>query len=441
MHSRKAPALAAALAALLAGACGQETPPTRVVLITLDTLRLDALAGSGHMPETESLAARGVTFERFFATTSTTQPTHASLFTGLHPWGHGVSRNGVVLAEEHLTLAEHLRGAGFATHAVVASFPLHEMFGFAQGFDTYEDDFDQPYVQVWEGRETEGGAFFSLAESVTDRAIDVLDGAVGERQFFWFHYFDPHDPYGDTAAASRGDVVPIQLLLRLASQGDPGIAGELERARSAYARDLAAMDRALGRLYERLRADEGRFETHVILTSDHGESFGERGALGHGKRVTREQVQVPLVLVSPRLQAGVTRDDLASSVDLPRTVLALVGLDPTVFGGRSLDTAGEGGVLGMRRRFAEPKPELLTDGRQRALPLDWFFTVRDGVLWSGNATTVRAEDAVEAGEESAEPELREVFAALSQLLDAGPTAEELLDPEVQERLRKLGYTR
>ena len=453
----RSPALAMLVAMIVSGslvACGAEEParPTRVVFITIDTLRYDAFDDE-RMPATSALAERGQRFENFFATTSTTQPTHASLFTGLHPWAHGVTRNGAVLDESMLTVAEHLRAAGFETHAVVGSFPLHEMFGFAQGFDTYDDEFDEPYLTQWEGRETEAGMFFSLADSLTDRGLARIDASGGDRQFFWFHYFDCHDPYGDGGGDSGDNAsdnggesskeLRIHRLLTLSEEKSPKLARTLERARRLYDRDVGDVDRALSRLFRKLREDEARFDTHIVLTADHGESFGEKGCLGHGNRVTREQIQVPLVLVSPRLEPGV-RQDLASSIDVARTLLALAGVSVSGFGGRdlTLGPARGGEVLGMRREFAGVRIEQLTDGTRHRVRDTCFFTVRDGVILSGDGEMVFEEDdlaRVITGDQA--DELRASFGALAVRLESGADAEELLDPEVQESLRKLGYVR
>jgi arylsulfatase A-like enzyme len=73
---------------LMLGACAQDQRPQRLVLLTLDTLRVDRLT-QGHMPVLSDLAKRGLVFERAYAASNATQPTHASLFTSLHPWEHG----------------------------------------------------------------------------------------------------------------------------------------------------------------------------------------------------------------------------------------------------------------------------------------------------------------------------------------------------------------
>ena len=204
-----------ALALVIGIGCGRESQTVlRVVLISLDTLRLDAFTGAegvpSAMPRLRARAERGARLSRFYAATSITQPTHATMFTALHPWEHGVTSNGEILDAELVTVAEAMREAGFETGAVVAAFPLAARFGFAQGFDEYREVFTTSFLGMrrWEGREVPDRAFFGVAESVTDHALELLDGARAAKQFFWFHYFDPHAPYGSSSGgtATRWDV-------------------------------------------------------------------------------------------------------------------------------------------------------------------------------------------------------------------------------------------
>ncbi len=430
-----------ALAALLLASCGGGERGERIVLVTVDTWRADALA---QMPATAAFAARGAVFDRAYAATSTTQPTHASLLTGLHPWQHGVTRNGDVLADGRTTLAERLRERGFATAAVVASFPLGRRFGFAQGFDHFQDELFTPYAQVWEGQVIEGGRFYTLGETITDEALSLLSQLEGERQFLWVHYFDPHDPYGDAAASGGGsgqDVLPIAGLLQAAAGGERERGQALvERALSLYRCDLAALDRALARLLARLERDGQRFETHVILTADHGESFGEQGCLGHGKRLVPEQVRVPLAIVSPFVPPG-SRADVAGSIDVAATLLRLAGADAGDLGGRDLRAppSGPTGAFGMRRDFEHAKPEQLLDGRR--LPVEGlrFFAVHDARLFSGDRERVlEDDDPLRPLDGPLAAELRAAFAGFASILEGTPV-ESLADEEVRHALEALGY--
>lgn len=426
----------------LAAACGNASPtlsPTRIVLITIDTLRADALV---QMPETLAFAERGVRFEEAFAATATTQPTHASLFTGRHPWQHGVTRNGQVLEESLPTVAERLRERGFETVGIAASFPMERRFGFARGFDRYHDTFRERYVREWEGETLEEGGFYSLADEITARALDELKRAEGDLQFFWFHFFDPHDPYGDRSE-ERSARIGIGELLAAAAGKDPRASDLVARAKGLYERDVQALDRSLAPLFAALEQDAERMPTHVFFTADHGESFGEMGCLGHGKRLVREQIEVPLFYVGPASPGGGggTRNDSCGSVDVAATLLAIAG-NPGATSGRDLFASSDKPpvAFGMRRTFVGNKFELMLDGRRMAIEGERFFFAGDGRLLSGNADHLFLEDdptrVVSGGTNL---EIRELFRTFQTCLE-GVETEELTGDEVREALRALGYT-
>jgi arylsulfatase len=425
-------------------ACADRDKPTRVVLITLDTLRADRFA-EATMPLLWARAKNGVVFEQFYSSTSSTQPTHATIFTGLEPWQHGVTLNGAVLDDARETLAERLKAEGFSTDAVVASFPLERRFGFAQGFDRYSDTFEHQQGTAkanahWAGVEVEED-FYSLADSVTTRAIGALDAARASRQFYWFHYFDPHAPYGDAGGDAAGDAIKLEDLTAKARERAPDFDDLLARARSAYDDDARHLDRSLERLFARLDADRDRFETHVFVTADHGESFGEDGALGHGKRVIRSQVHVPGVLWSPRVAPAV-RSDAAGSIDVMPTLLALAGSSGSEsWVGRNLLDARASDpkpTLGMRRTFPKPFKDVHTDGTVVTVHGPQFFLVRDGRLYIGDKEHVEGEDPAPSAELM--ERVRAIFGACEVELAASAGREDLR-PETQRALEALGYTR
>jgi arylsulfatase A-like enzyme len=437
------------LAVLALLSCGRERP-VRVVLVTLDTLRYDALvgrAGAGSsMPHLLERSRGGALFERFYAATSVTQPSHASMLTALAPWEHGVTSNGQVLPEPVVTVAEVLREAGFATAAAVASFPVAGRFGFAQGFDVFSDDFTEHPVadRRWEGHDVPGDRFYSLADTVTDRALGMLeraDAAPPGDQFFWFHYFDAHDPYGAAGDGPRYSPRRVFHAVERGRNPEP----LLRRFHAAYEEDVRFLDGQLERLLSRLDADADRFETHVVIASDHGESFGEGGAVAHGMRLTEEQIHVPLVILSSRVKPGV-RSDVAGSVDVAATLLSLAGVaspGPPWTGARDLTApaaAGRaaGGAVGMRRTFGRRRMvELRTDGTRHVLPEYLFYAVdAQGGVYRGNRDGLE-ERPPGAGEEDAR-RVVERFAAFADRVARGP-APAPLDPEAERALRALGY--
>jgi len=435
-------ARAVAVCVLALAACAPAPPDQRIVLITFDTLRADGLTPR-RMPHTHALAERGLRFERFYAASSATQPTHATLFTGRHPWQHGVARNGIPLSAEHETVAERFRSVGFQTAAVVASFALDRRFALDQGFEDYDQEFEHRLVRgQWVGADVEGQRFYGLADAVVARALERLDTLGGTRQFLWLHLFDPHEPYGDAAG---GDLAYPAKIRALASAGEL-TGSHLQYARRLYHDDLRALDASLVPLYERLDSDAQTIETHIVLTSDHGESFGEDGSFTHGYRVSPEQVHVPFVVVSPKVSPELRRD-AAGSRDAPRTLLALAGLDANGFPGRNLLEPPAGSGLdsdtnaeahGMTGQFGTT-PEMRTDGREIEASAPRFFSIVNGTLLTGDARHVCEDDREErlVVDERAEP-LRARFAEFDR--ERRSQAATLLDDSATEdAMKALGY--
>lgn len=451
----------------LGGACRAEDsgPPVRIVLITVDTLRKDAWEADakGRVPMQRTLdrALEGLVFEHAYAASSSTQPTHVSLFTGLHPWEHGISRNGLRIGSRTELLAERLTRAGFECHAVVSSFPVSGVYGFARGFASFDDEFDRALVDSAAWNETAVGedGFYTLGDEVTRRALAVLDAAGGRRQFLWVHYFDPHDPYGDsfrvpveeeeddTGAPRAQSVkeVDVATLRQAARARDTRLAPALVKARSLYRADVERLDVWMDTLLARLEADADEFATHVVITSDHGESFGEDGSIGHGHRVTPVQVHVPLAVISPRVERPAALGVPAGSVDVHATLLDLAGLPAAAGSGISLleTPAGlalresSGFVYGMRRTFAEPRLDSRTDGSTPAMDEPQFFGASAEGFFMGNGSGIVRYP----GEAPSEflPVLDRFTVFEAEL--AGQEADEVTDEASLEALRKLGYAR
>ena len=427
------------VAALVAG-CGPERG-VRVVLITFDTLRYDAFAAAGSMPRTRERLVEGLEFERSYAATSTTQPTHATLLTGLHPWVHGVVRNGKVLDHGLVTVPEILRREGFETAAAVASFPVAGRFGFAQGFDRYDDEFDEiMFRRGWAGYEVPAGQFYSLADHVVARAGALLDvanagSAAGRKQFFWFHFFDPHGPYGD---CGEGEQTGPGAVLSALDEGPESAEREFWKARRLYYEDVASMDRAVERLLRRLEEDRARYVTHVVVTADHGEALGEGGSMGHGKRLLPSQIHVPLAILSPAVEAG-SRDTVVGSIDVAPTLLALAGVDPKVLeagGGRDLTRPRVASrAAGMRRVYPEHAMEVRLDGSRHPLGEPMFYAVSDdGRIVRGSGDGLITEP----GGDRPSARWAGLFAGFEKRLQATSTGA-AVEPEVMEGLRALGY--
>ena len=436
-------ALAVFLAVVAIGCHPGKPDRIRIVVFTLDTLRLDAVFPSqedqtSSMPRLAMWAEYATIFDNFYSSTSTTQPTHASMFTGLHPWQHGVTRNGLRLSGSFGTISEELQEMGYSTAAVVASFPVSRSFGFNQGFDIFQDDFHFGKVNSewrdYAGREEEGlqESFYSIANQVADEAIQLLESTQGDLQFFWFHFFDPHDPYGDTTTEH---VIGPMNLLQMAEKGED-TALALQEARRLYSRDVQFLDEHLYRVLAAIDEASEEFETHIILVSDHGESLGEFGSMGHGSRLTPPEIHVPCVVRSPLLAPG-RRNDTAGSIDIAATVLAFARVDQWLGGGRDLAFGKVDSVVyGMLRTYDEWQTRARLDGKKYSVGQLLFYAVRDDHrIVKGNSRDVWSEHGVDR---ATSDRLRTVFLGFERELRENSFNDDLEAKEL-EALRALGY--
>jgi arylsulfatase A-like enzyme len=252
------------------------------------------------------------------------------------------------------------------------------------------------------------------------------------------HYFDPHAPYGDTDP--DGLVRGLgELQKAVFNSTDIKIArARIVQARRLYEKDVRALDVQLARLFERLRADEDEYETHVVLVADHGESFGEDDSLGHGRRLTEAQLRVPLVVHSPRVEPG-RRDVPVSSVDVAATLVSLAGANVRMPHGRDLtsESLGRELVAGMRTTFRGVERDGRVTGGHQTLRGERWFLYEPWGLVSGDSDSAYLDD------DEARPAPEDVARRSTQLFaifaDELVGAVEIDDEETRSALEALGY--
>ena len=321
---------------------GRAGERANVVLITIDAMRADRLSASGYhrntTPFIDSVAREGVRFTRAYSVSSWTAPSLASLMTGVLPTVHGVLhgsfRVGAVRGQEVIPDAlvrwpEMMRGAGYSTYGITANGHLHSRFGFARGFDRYR----------------------CLGFSSARRVCKVLgewrdEIRRSEPYFLWVHLLDPHGPYRANEPwfseyrAGRGhrpeleQVSPVRNYLHklgLASREDE----RLEYVVALYDSEVAYSDSVVRELVAELGLDG---DDLLLISADHGEEFLDHEGFGHGRTLYEESIRVPLVVRLPhRRLAGTVVDAPVSLLDLPPTVLELIGAEtPARWDGRSL---------------------------------------------------------------------------------------------------------
>ncbi|HSP07940.1 MAG TPA: sulfatase, partial [Acidobacteriota bacterium] len=281
-----------------------------------DALRADHLGAYGYPLDQKNLstfAKDSLVYENAFTTLPTTQPAISSIFTSMYPRAHTVRKNGLVLPDEALTLAEILKKNGWKTAAFVSAFPLDRRFKLDQGFDDYKDSIGQNGPQ-------KGFKFEVPGDRMTNAVLRYLKKhPVSEKQFLWIHYFDPHAPY---KPPKRFNSVKSPL---------PNASAAL----SAYDGEIQFLDEQVGILIDQLKKRGIWKNTLVILVSDHGEGFGEHGYTGHGWFLYDEVIRVALMMHGPGIKPG-RSSFLIQHVDLAPGILDYFGIPvPGTFEGKS----------------------------------------------------------------------------------------------------------
>jgi choline-sulfatase len=399
--------------------------PPNVLLVTIDTLRWDRLGAYGardaSTPVLDGMAARGVRFETAIAQAPLTAPSHASILTGTIPPRHGVRDNGGFVLPDHLpTLAGTFQHARYRTAAFISGFPLDRRFGFARGFDHYDD-------RLPRGDHRRRAEYVERrADETTDRALKWLDGATAGTAaspaearpwFLWVHYFDPHTPY------------------------EPPPDGSGRFRDRPYDGEIAFVDQQLGRLLGALGQARTRDRTLVLVTADHGEALGEHGEDTHGVFLYDSTLRVPWVMEGPGLATAAVPNVLARGVDVMPTLLELAGMPvPDGLDGRSLAPAALGRTLSDEPAYAESLFARIHFGWA---PLYAWRTARWKVidaprpeLYAIDADRDEKTDRAEAERDVADQLLRQVRAARQV---ATPQAAVEPDRVSAERLRALGY--
>lgn len=328
-------------------------PPTgpNVLLIVLDTVRASSMGLYGYdrptTPRLEQVARESTVFDRAMVTAPWTLPSHASMFTGLDAEATGVGWD-TPLPQSRRTLAEVLRDRGYLTGGFVANFwyTSHES-GFPRGFARYSSyetsletllshssllrvdivsklpearSFKTAWTELLSSHVTAKwnvpATVFKSSGAVVDGFLDWQAGA-GERPFFAFlNLFDAHGPYR----------APEAQLRQFATGGR-------ERQVDRYDASIAWLDQVVADLLATLKSRGVLDNTIVVITSDHGEQFGEHGISGHANSLYLDLLHVPLIIrYPPAVPASRRVGTLVSLRDLPATILDLAGLSGSLPG-------------------------------------------------------------------------------------------------------------
>jgi arylsulfatase A-like enzyme len=394
-----------------------------VVLITVDCLRADKM-GQGITPFLDELIETGVFFSQVVTAADTTASSHASLFTSVYPPGHGVSRLARRFRVMQPTLAEVMQRHGYRTVAAISVEYLGSFFGLSKGFDSYFDTsgFDILFHQATRWNLTSRIAFslrrrlFSMehywrtGDKTNQKLLHWLEKNHQLPFMAWIHYFDAHE---------------------YESQAD-------------HERQLGFVDSQIRELFSFLQQRNVADNTVFVITSDHGEAFGEHSSTGHkASGLYDEVILVPMIICLPAELPSKTVDYQVRTIDIAPTILQLCNLEiPSEWSGASLLSLVAGQTAGHRDAMCYSYP---TSGGTRCIRTgSWkyiHYEDRDDALFSLEDDPDERWNLIADNE--AQAILNELKAKIFDIENGITRADEQLPEQdremVLDMLRSLGY--
>ncbi|WP_049894151.1 sulfatase [Salinarchaeum sp. Harcht-Bsk1] len=476
-----------------------DTPPvSNVLLVTVDSLRADALGAydpDRRTPIMDELAADGTLFEHAYATGNWTPFSFPSMLASRHVF----EGDGSIGVDAGTTLASVLSEAGFDTAGFnAANGFLSSHWGYDAGFDEF-DSFvanvgdglygrylaTHPTVEAWlqvatapfrrvgkvVRRQTDDRPFLDTARmfDVEHAATDFLEDAGEDDDpfFLWVHYMDVHTPYVPAKRYVK-EVTDSRLGLhrKLLAHTYTGLGWEvgdrtLEDLRTLYQATVRQVDASIGRLLDTLDVVGHADDTAVVLAGDHGEEFQEHGHLSHYPKLYDELMHVPYIVDVPGAESRRIEQQVGLDT-IPPTAAELVGVEghpdwrgtslvPTILDG---ETPPNEPVISVTVRgetvTTQPIPRTLDDG-------DLLVSVRDGPwTYIENVETGETELYDRRADPTQQtnladdptPEQRDVIDRLASIAEAHVTTlgdggdaagDDEVDDAVEARLTALGY--
>ncbi len=457
---------------LLLVACGPAEAPKgtssvtsapSVLLISFDTCRADVfgvLTGEqpSLTPRLDEFAEDAVIFEKAFAQTPHTLPSHMSMFTSVYPDAHGVRPNQGPLSKSLVTLPQILQEAGYQTIGLVTTEWLKPDFGFGRGFDHYERLSHQP----------------TYAERVNEAALKRFRGTGEKPLFLFLHYYDLHSDFEHFPARNKfpyyslpefRKALPVSAdgsefcdaegrcnthyLIGINQDQRPVSRREIEAIHGLYRAAVPQLDGQIGEFFGELKRNGIYDRLLIIVTADHGEEFHEHNRFIHSQPYD-ETIHIPLFVKFPKSwQAGKRIPNVAETVDILPTLLDFLKLD-------SLDYSQGESLMPLIK--GEPGRQKETVLSQDAVTYSRYGLRTDQMKFIMNLKTSLVElyDLLKDPEErhdlaSERPEVAVAFETrlrrsirISQALQRteakgnAPTGP-LLSSEEKERLKSLGY--
>ena len=336
-------------------------PAPNIILLVVDTLRADHVGvygpdGRGLTPHLDHLARSSIVYPHALSTAPWTLPSHASLFTGLYPEIHGVSWGHYELSEGWPVLSELLKAKGYETFAISNNWILSKVNGFGRGFDAFIETATDPHLTSWQLALRCGAArplvkWVGLAAEVAEDAGSAWTNWLVRKRlthhdssqgpvFVFINYFEPHDPYrpphrllesrltsAQQEAYGHLDQREQNLAAQACGSADVFSTEQITLMKRLYKAEVEYQDQMIGELLGILEDADLYENSWIIVTSDHGELFGEWGMVWHTASSHYQLLHVPMIVRPPGGRDGERLEMPVQPVDVFVTLLEETGTE------------------------------------------------------------------------------------------------------------------
>ena len=323
-----------------------------ILFISIDASRADHFSCYNKVknvtPNIDRIANNGVLFENAISTAPWTPMSHASMFTGMHQVKHGMREGNMFLSNRWRTLAEVLQDNGYHTVGIDGNPYLNSVSGLSRGHIDYSELWRKPRsISEYFSRtkstikaKMAGGGFLSI--KMNEEVFNWLNKYNYEKPFYIFlQALEPHFAYRppkrfkeryvkefSAETNKMMNVIFSDYNLHNVKKVQLSSA-DLEHLYNLHTAELAYLDYKLEQIFS-LLIKRGQFEnTIIIITTDHGEAFGEHGVFGHQFLLTNSLLHVPLIFHLPgQIPSGKRIKNLVQTSDIFPTIIDMVGLNP-----------------------------------------------------------------------------------------------------------------
>ncbi|WP_077152331.1 sulfatase-like hydrolase/transferase [Halorubrum tropicale] len=319
-----------------------------IFLLTVDALGAKHVGFLGYdrntTPYLDEFSERGIQCQAAIAQSSHTRESMPSLFYSAYPFQLG--EVGPV-PDSRPTITTELADAGFTTAGFHSNPYLSRAYGFDRGFDTFDDGLPLAKNRILTFLHRAINHFqlqpYTRAEDLNAKGLNWIDTTTADRRFLWLHYMDPHGPYQPPDNAQRlfrdetlGRREAKKLWRRTVDEPETISEEERKALIDLYDAEIRYTDKAIGSFIDELEARGLLDSSVVIVTADHGDTFGEHGIYGHPRQLYEELIHVPLLILTPE-GSSTHLTQPVENIDIGPTILQIIDRDiPGEFEGSPL---------------------------------------------------------------------------------------------------------